>query len=53
MKILVTDTKTGERHIIEPDKIQMIEFTKAAVKVYFKDTRTPVLNIKANQLIFS
>lgn len=39
-------------HTLAAEHIKMIEFTKSAIRIIFKDGRTPALTLKTSQVIF-
>lgn len=50
MRAIITEDK-GLQHVINLEHVKMIEFTKNAIRIIWKDARQDALTIKAKQII--
>ena len=50
MRAIIRDDK-GMQHVINLEHVKMIEFTKSAIRIIWKDARQDALTIKAKQII--
>ena len=49
MRAIITEEK-GLQHVINLEHVKMIEFTKSAIRIIWKDARTDALTVKAKQI---
>ena len=49
MRAIITEEK-GMRHVINLEHVKMIEYTKSAIRIIWKDARTDALTVKAKQI---